>query len=120
MKTTLGCLALALLLSACASHSRMKALYDKYDAHCREHARVVTAEVDEEDIARCRPGQQAVIKADAFPGRVLKGQVNEITPLGDPLNKSYRVRVALPDDTPLHLGMTTELNIIVSEQPNAL
>jgi len=48
MKTTLGCLALALLLSACAANSQMKAMYEKYDAHCREHAKEITAEVDEE------------------------------------------------------------------------
>ena len=80
----------------------------------------VIAEVDEEDIARVQPGQRVLIKADAFPGRVLEGRVTEITPKGDPINKSYRVRVALPDDTPLKVGMTTETNIVVREQADAL
>jgi RND family efflux transporter MFP subunit len=71
------------------------------------------AEVDEEDIPRVRVGQEALIKADAFPGRVLKGTVLEITPKGDPIAKSYRVRLALPDETPLLIGMTIEANIIV-------
>jgi RND family efflux transporter MFP subunit len=80
----------------------------------------VIAEVDEEDIAQVRPGLRALIKADAFLGVVLEGRVAEITPKGDPINKSYRVRVSLPEDTPLRVGMTTETNIIVRETSDAL
>jgi RND family efflux transporter MFP subunit len=72
----------------------------------------ITAEVDEEDIPRVRSGQRVVIKADAFPSEMLEGTVGEITPKGDPLNKSYRVRVALPPDIKLQIGMTTEVNIV--------
>ncbi|PIW30808.1 MAG: efflux RND transporter periplasmic adaptor subunit [Rhodospirillales bacterium CG15_BIG_FIL_POST_REV_8_21_14_020_66_15] len=79
----------------------------------------IEAEVDEEDIARVAVGQTALIKADAFPGRDIFGTVAEITPKGDPVNKSYRVRVALPDDTPLMIGMTTELNIVVERHEDA-
>jgi RND family efflux transporter MFP subunit len=80
----------------------------------------IIAEVDEEDIARVHPGQRVLIKADAFPGVVLEGRVAEITPKGDPINKSYRVRVSLPENTPLKVGMTTETNILVREEANAL
>jgi RND family efflux transporter MFP subunit len=71
------------------------------------------AEVDEEDIPRVRVGHKVLIKADAFPGQVLEGTVAEITPKGDPVSKSYRVRIALPDDTPLMIGMTIETNTVV-------
>ena len=80
----------------------------------------IIAEVDEEDIARVHPGQRVLIKADAFPGVVLEGRVAEITPKGDPINKSYRARISLPEDTPLKIGMTTETNIIVREEAHAL
>ncbi|RJQ49573.1 MAG: efflux RND transporter periplasmic adaptor subunit [Gammaproteobacteria bacterium] len=80
----------------------------------------ITAEVDEEDIPRVRPGQRVVIKADAFPAETLEGVIAEITPKGDPLNKSYRVRVTLPPDTKLQIGMTTEVNIITRATPDAL
>ena len=80
----------------------------------------VTADVDEEDIALVRPGQKVLIKADAFPDRVLPGTVERITPKGDPVNKTFRVRVRLPDDTPLLIGMTTEINIITREKDDAL
>ena len=80
----------------------------------------ITAEVDEEDIALVNVGQAAVIRADAFPGKVYKGKVKSITPKGDPISKSYRVRIELNEETPLQIGMTAETNIIISEHINAL
>jgi len=80
----------------------------------------ISAEVDEEDIPRVRLGQPALIKADAFVNRVFDGTVSEVTPLGDPVNKSYRVRIALPADTALLIGMTTEVNIVVRREAQAL
>ena len=80
----------------------------------------ITADVDEEDIPRVKIGQRTLIKADAFPGETLAGIVGEITPKGDPVNKSYRVRIALPVDTKLHIGMTTEINVIVETRENVL
>jgi RND family efflux transporter MFP subunit len=80
----------------------------------------ITAEVDEEDIARVRIGQKVLIKADAFAEKVLEAKVDRITPKGDPINKTFRVRVVLPDDTPLLVGMTTEINIITAEHADVL
>lgn len=80
----------------------------------------VSAEVDEEDIARIREGQSVVLRADAFPGQVLTATVGQITPKGDTLRKAYRVRLALPDATPLLVGMTVEANIILRRDPDAL
>jgi len=81
---------------------------------------LIEAEVDEEDIPLVRRGQAVLIKADAFPGRALDGIVRRITPKGDPINKSFRVRIALPEDTPLMIGMTAETNIIIAERPDAV
>jgi len=86
----------------------------------QERPLLVVAEVDEEDIPLVRPGQTVLIKADAFPMRELAGSVARITPKGDPIAKNYRVRIALPDDTPLLVGMTTELNIVARRVENAL
>ncbi|WP_445502637.1 efflux RND transporter periplasmic adaptor subunit [Microvirga sp. G4-2] len=80
----------------------------------------VEADVNEEDIPRVAVGQRAVLKADAFPDRVLEATVDSITPKGDPVAKTYRVRLALPDDTPLRIGMTVEVNVIVQVSANAL
>jgi len=80
----------------------------------------VTADIDEEDAPRLALGQRALITADAFPDRVVEGKVNEITPMGDPVNKSYRARIVLPDDSPLLFGMTTEVNVIVRRADDAI
>jgi RND family efflux transporter MFP subunit len=86
----------------------------------REYPLRVVAEVDEEDIPLVRLGQKALLTADAFGERVFTGKVAEITPKGDPVNKNYRVRIAIPDTTPLRIGMTTEVNIVVRERQRAL
>ncbi len=80
----------------------------------------LTAEVDEEDIPRVKPAQRVLITADAFPGKVFEGSIREITPEGDPVTRSYRVRISLSDDVPFFIGMTAESNILVSQRDNAL
>lgn len=80
----------------------------------------VSAEIDEEDIPSVALGQRVLIAADAFPERVFEGQVREITPKGDPVARSFRVRIALPADTPLRVGMTADCNIVVAERNDAM
>jgi RND family efflux transporter MFP subunit len=80
----------------------------------------IEADVDEEDVAVVQTGQKVLIKADAFADRMFEGRVAEITPKGEPVARSYRVRVKLPADTPLMIGMTAETNIIVAERQNTL
>lgn len=81
----------------------------------------ISAEVDEEDIAEVKVGQKVLIRADAFPGQVFHGDVQAITPKGDPVARSYRVRIGFTDpDTPLMIGMTAETNIILNEKDDAL
>jgi RND family efflux transporter MFP subunit len=80
----------------------------------------VVAEVNEEDIPRVKIGQTALFRTDAFPGQRLEGKVTEITPMGDVAAKTFRVKMLLPDDTPLKPGMSVEANIITREKPNAL
>ncbi|MGP1254099.1 MAG: efflux RND transporter periplasmic adaptor subunit [Kiloniellales bacterium] len=80
----------------------------------------IEAQVDEEDIPRVSLGQTALIKADAFVGADLRARVAEVTPMGDPVNKQYRVRLILPARSPLMIGMTVEVNVIVREDSDAL
>src|SRR6185312_16152683 len=78
------------------------------------------AEVNEEDIPRVALGQVVLFRTDAFPGRRLEGKVAEITPMGDINAKTFRVKMALPEDTPLRPGMSVEANIVTREKDNAL
>jgi RND family efflux transporter MFP subunit len=84
------------------------------------HPLQVVAEVNEEDIPRVVVGQLVLLRTDAFAGRRIEGRVHEITPMGDPLAKTFRIRVALPEDTPLKPGMSVEANIVVREKADAL
>jgi RND family efflux transporter MFP subunit len=80
----------------------------------------VKAEVNEEDIPRVTPGQRVLFRTEAFPDRRLEGTVREITPMGDANAKTYRIRVALPEDAPLKPGMSVEANVVTREKPDAL
>ena len=80
----------------------------------------INADVDEEDLPRLQVGQRALIRADAFPGELFEGEVAEITPRGDPISRSYRVRISLSADTPLVIGMTADVNIIIAERNEVL
>ncbi|MCK5911775.1 MAG: efflux RND transporter periplasmic adaptor subunit [Caulobacter sp.] len=80
----------------------------------------ITADVDERDIARLRPGVKALIRSDAFPGRTFEGRVSQITPAGDAKGRVFRVRIALPADSGLPPGMTVETNLVTDRRPTAV
>jgi membrane fusion protein (multidrug efflux system) len=81
---------------------------------------IVIAEVNEEDIPRIAGGQAALLRSDAFPGQRLEATVAQITPKGDPVTKTYRVRFAVPDDSPLLIGMSVDVNVVIRVSKNAL
>lgn len=80
----------------------------------------ITAEVNEEDIVKVRRGQVVLLRHEGFGSTPLKAAVDEITPKGDPATKTFRVYFALPDDTPLKIGMSIEANVVVREAKGAL
>jgi RND family efflux transporter MFP subunit len=80
----------------------------------------IVAEVNEVDIPRVVVGQTVLLRTDAFLERRLEGTVREITPMGDAITKTYRIRIALPDDTPLIAGMSVEANVITREKAGVL
>ncbi|EGV30068.1 efflux transporter, RND family, MFP subunit [Thiorhodococcus drewsii AZ1] len=80
----------------------------------------VTADVDEEDIPQVRVGQAVVLHADALPEQVFDGEVSQITPKGDPVARTFRVRIRLADPAGLRIGMTVDANLILTERQDAL
>jgi RND family efflux transporter MFP subunit len=80
----------------------------------------VVAEVNEEEIYRIAIGQKALLRSEAFPAQALRATVSQITPKGDPTRKTFRVYLLLPNDTPLKIGMSVEVNIIFREKPSAI
>ncbi len=80
----------------------------------------ISADVDEEDIPLVAVGQRVLVRADAFPQKVFEGRVLEVTPRGDASTRSYRVRVSVPKDAPLRVGMTADTNVIIEQHEGAL
>jgi RND family efflux transporter MFP subunit len=80
----------------------------------------VVADVNEDDIPRVKVGQKALLRSEGFAGQTLEASVADITPKGDPVAKTFRVYLSLPDDTPLRIGMSVEANIVVREAAEAL
>jgi RND family efflux transporter MFP subunit len=80
----------------------------------------IVADVNEDDIPRVKVGQKALLRSEGFSNQTLEAKVADITPKGDPVAKTFRVYLALPDDTPLRIGMSVEANIVVREAAEAL
>jgi multidrug efflux system membrane fusion protein len=81
----------------------------------------ITAEVDEEDIPKIALGQEVLIQSDAFPDKIYHGKIIGITPKGDAVTRSYRVRIGFDsNDHPFMIGMTVETNIIIQKIDNAM
>jgi len=80
----------------------------------------VTATIDERDVARIQPGQEALMASDAWPGRVLRGHVREVTPGGDPEQRAFRARIVTDGAVALPLGLTLEVNIVTRRAQQAL
>jgi len=80
----------------------------------------IVAEVNEDDIFKVEPHQKALLRHEGQTGEPLTGTVSRITPKGDPATKTFRAYIALPDDTPLKIGMSIEANIVVSEVASAV
>lgn len=81
----------------------------------------VEARVDETDIGRVREGSPAVLRFQAWEGRVFDGHVTRILPDADRTSRSFEVRLAL-DEVPAGLrpGMTAEVNIVIARHDAVL
>lgn len=85
----------------------------------------VSAEVDEEDIVRVRRGQRVLLRSEALPGRLFEAEVADITPKGDPVARSWRVRIrpreaAVLEAAGARAGMTMDANIVIARRDDAL
>ncbi len=81
----------------------------------------VFADIDELDIARIRPGQEAVIAFDALPDKRFKARVERIIPQADAVTKTVPVILNMIDVVPnLSDGLTATINIVQERRPNAL
>lgn len=80
----------------------------------------ITATVDERDVPRIHVGQAALMSSDAWPGRVIRAHVSEITPGGDPNQRAFRARLLTDKPEALPIGLTLEVNIVTRRTDRAL
>jgi cobalt-zinc-cadmium efflux system membrane fusion protein len=57
----------------------------------------VMGDVFEKDIAKVQPGTRVTVTVDAFPGRQLSGRIDSVAGALDPVTRTLKVRVALPN-----------------------
>lgn len=72
----------------------------------------VAFQIPESDRVRMRPGDKAVIRLWARPGREYPGRIREIAGAADPVTRSYDARASLLDsDDAIALGMTATVSL---------
>jgi cobalt-zinc-cadmium efflux system membrane fusion protein len=62
-------------------------------------------DVYENDLPKVHLGQEAQIRINAYPDKVLKGHVSDIGPVLDPTIRTAKVRIEVPNPGILRLGM---------------
>jgi RND family efflux transporter MFP subunit len=92
-------------------------------------ARRVEAEVDEFDVGRVHAGDTVEVRADAFPGAMFRGTVEEVPDIVErrklrPLDPArptdgavLLVKASLPSDTPLKLGQRINVTFTSDGRP---
>lgn len=89
----------------------------------------VRAKADEVDVVRLRVGQKAHVTGEAFPGVVLDGVIHDIASQAEAASGDshpyYRVDATIKDipaniAKTVRIGMTTELQVVVYENPKAI
>lgn len=65
----------------------------------------ILCDVYENDISKLQLGQEARIKIDAYPERILKGRISDIGPVLDPSLRTAKVRIEVSNPGILKLGM---------------
>jgi cobalt-zinc-cadmium efflux system membrane fusion protein len=57
----------------------------------------IVGDVFEKDIASVQPGTRVIVTVDAFPGQQWAGRINAVSGSLDPVTRTLKVRVALPN-----------------------
>jgi membrane fusion protein, heavy metal efflux system len=65
----------------------------------------VICDVYENDIPKIAVGQEAKIRVNAYPDKILTGRISDIGPVLDPTIRTAKVRIEVPNPGMLRLGM---------------
>jgi HlyD family secretion protein len=81
----------------------------------------IAVQLDEEHLARVRPGLRALMTTDAFPDRSFEGRVEKISPAVDPEQGTIQA-IVRPEAVPEYLRpeMTIDVTLVTGRYPRAL
>jgi cobalt-zinc-cadmium efflux system membrane fusion protein len=65
----------------------------------------IVCDVYENNLDRVRVGEYADIRLNAYPGRVVKGRIDNILPVLDPTIRTAKVRIEVPNSGIMRVGM---------------
>ncbi len=81
---------------------------------------IAVIHVIEKDYPKVRVGQQAVVRAEAFPGKVFPGEIVRVAPLLKEESRQARVEIAVPNPgTDLKPGMFVRVEIEFKQKTGA-
>ena len=73
--------------------------------------------VAERFISKMRINLPAVVKTEAFPGKIFRGSIREISPVVDQISRTMEVKLTLNDpESKLKAGMFAEVKLITEEK----
>ena len=81
----------------------------------------VECEVSEKWKSQLREGIESIIKIDAYPGEEFRGEITTINPMVDPLQRTFRVKILIPN--PLYrltAGMFARIKIVLDVKEDIL
>lgn len=77
--------------------------------------------IDELDLQRVKKGQQAMIKIDAFPGKIFNATIDKVYPMVNQQQQSIRADASFNDTLPeAFSGLAVEANIIIQQKKQAV
>ncbi|MEZ5318495.1 MAG: efflux RND transporter periplasmic adaptor subunit [Vicinamibacterales bacterium] len=81
----------------------------------------LVANIVERDFKRVKPGVEARVEVDAFPGEHFTGQVSRVAPVFDPTTRTATIEIEVPNPGfRLKPGMYARVRLTVEQKPNAL
>lgn len=86
----------------------------------RDDEKEVAIAVPEQDVVRFAKDQKVSARFWAERDLVLDGRVREIAGSADPASRTYAIRVSLPDDARVRLGMTATVEAVVPVSEGAI
>ena len=81
----------------------------------------LVANLVEKDFRRVRPGIEAMVEVDAFPGEQFAGQVSRVAPIFDPATRTAAMEIEVPNPGfRLKPGMFARIRLLAERRTNVL